>query len=66
MVSLLLLVMPYIISIGAAFLELNVQWNPSNADTTGTKNFVCCSEVSLAQGLVVDHAGPTIAASYDN
>ena len=34
-------------------------------DTIGTKNFVCRSEVSLAQGLVVDHAPPTIAASYD-
>ena len=42
-----------------------VQWNPSKVDTIGTKNFVCCSEVSLAQGLVVDHAPPTIAASYD-
>ena len=38
---------------------------PSKADTIGTKNFVHCSEVSLAQGLVVDHAPPTIAASYD-
>ena len=34
-------------------------------DTIGTKDFVHCSEVSLAQGLVVDHAHPTIAASYD-
>ena len=42
-----------------------IQWNPSKADTIGTKNFVRCSEVSLAQGLVVDHAPPTIAASYD-
>ena len=33
-----------------------IQWNPSKADTTGTKYFVRCSEVSLAQGLVVDHA----------
>ena len=38
-----------------------IQWNPSKADTTGTKNFVRCSEVSLAQGLVVDHApGPLL------
>ena len=42
-----------------------LQWNPSKADTIGTKIFVRCSEVSLAQGLVVDHAPPTIAASYD-
>ena len=42
-------------------LIINVQWNPSKVDTIGTKNFVRCSEVSLAQGLVV----PTIAASYD-
>ena len=34
---------------------------PSKADTTGTKNFVRCSKVSLAQGLVVDHApGPLL------
>ena len=46
-------------------LLLLLQWNPSKADTIGTKNFVHCSEVSLAQGLVVDHAPPTIAASYD-
>ena len=38
---------------------------PSKADTIVTKNFVRCSEVSLAQGLVVDHAPPTIAARYD-
>ena len=44
---------------------LILQWNPSKADTIGTKNFVRCSEVSLAQGLVVDHAPPIIAASYD-
>ena len=42
-----------------------LQWNPSKTDTIGTKNFVRYSEVSLAQGLVVDHAPPTIAASYD-
>ena len=28
-------------------------------------NFVCCSEVSLAPGLMVDHAPPTITATYD-
>ena len=44
---------------------IQIQWNPSKADTIGTKNFVRCSEVSFAQGLVVDHAPPTIAASYD-
>ena len=37
----------------------------STADTIGIKNFVRCSEVSLAQGLEVDDAPPTIAASYD-
>ena len=42
-----------------------MQWNPSKADTIGTKDFVRCSEVSLAQGLVVGHTPPTIAASYD-
>ena len=42
-----------------------IQWNPSKTDTIGTNNFVHCSEVSLAQGLVVNHAPPTIAASYD-
>ena len=36
-----------------------IQWNHWD------QNFVRCSEVSLAQGLVVDHAPPTIAASYD-
>ena len=42
-----------------------LQWDPSKADTIGTKTFVCYSQVSLAQGLVIDHDPPTIAASYD-
>ena len=42
-----------------------MQWNPSKVDTIGTKNFVRCREVSLAQELVVDHAPLTIVASYD-
>ena len=42
-----------------------VQWNPSKTDTIGTNDFVHCSEVSLAKGLVIDHAPPTIAANYD-
>ena len=42
-----------------------VQWNPSKADTIGTKIFVRYSEVSISQGLVVDHTPPTITASYD-
>ena len=42
-----------------------LQWNPSKADTIGTKIFVHCSEVSLAKGLAIDHAPPTVAASYD-
>ena len=46
------------------YAHKQVQWNPSKVDTIGTKDFVCCSEeVSLAQGLVVDHTPPTIAAS---
>ena len=44
---------------------MEIQWNPSKTDTIGTNNFVRCSEVSLAQGLVVDHAPPTVVASYD-
>ena len=44
---------------------LAIQWNPSKMDTIGTKNFVRCSEVSLVQGLVGDHALPTIVAGYD-
>ena len=47
------------------FVFFIIQWNPSKADTIGTKNVVRCNEVSLAQGLVVDHAPPTITASYD-
>ena len=43
-------------------IQVCVQWNPSKADTIGTKIFVCYSEVSLDQ---VDHAHPTITASYD-
>ena len=46
-------------------LCLRIWWNHSKADTIGTNDLVHCSEVSLAQGLVVDHAPPTIAASYD-
>ena len=42
-----------------------IQWNPSKADTIGTKDFIHCSEVSLAQGLVIDHAPLTVVASYD-
>ena len=30
--------------------NLELRWNPSKADTIGTKNFVHYSEVSLAQG----------------
>ena len=44
---------------------LLIQWNLSKTDTIGTKDFFRCSEVSLAQGLVVDHTPPTIAANYD-
>ena len=43
---------------------MEVQWSPSIADTTGTKDFVLYSEVFLAQGVTVDHAPLTIMASY--
>ena len=42
----------------------HIQWSPSITDTTGTKDFVLYSEVSLAQGMIVDHAPLTIVASY--
>ena len=42
----------------------DMQWNPSITDTTGTKNFVLYSEVSFAQGVIVDHAPLIIVASY--
>ena len=41
-----------------------IQWSPSITDTTGTKDFVFYSEVSFAQGVIVDHAPLTIVASY--
>ena len=41
------------------------QWNPSKTDTAGTKDYVPYSEVSLAQGLVGDHAPITIMTCYD-
>ena len=47
------------------FIAVVLQWNPSKTDTIGTNDFVHCSEVSLAKGLVIDHAPPTIAANYD-
>ena len=46
------------------YMYLRVQWNPSIMDTTGTKNFVLYSEVSFAQGVIVDHAPLTIVANY--
>ena len=33
-------------------------------DTTGTKDFVLYSEVSFAQGLVIDHTPFTIVVNY--
>ena len=45
----------FMLYIGTPLLEAN---------TIGTKNFVRFSKVSLAQGLVIDHAPSTIAASY--
>ena len=37
-----------------------IQWSPSITDTNGTKDFVLFSEVSFAQGAIVDHAPLTI------
>ena len=61
----LLLHLYFLLSIDDIIKIFSIQWNPSKADTIRTKNFVRYSEVSLAQGLVIDHASPTIAASYD-
>ena len=44
---------------------MRLQWNPSKADTTGTKDFVLYSKLSLAQGLVFDQAPHTIMANHD-
>ena len=44
--------------------ETEVQWSPSIMDTTGTTDFVLYSEVSLAQGVIVDQTPLTIVASY--
>ena len=45
--------------------ETHIQWSPSITDTTGTKDFVLyINKVSLAQGVIVDHAPRTIVASY--
>ena len=41
-----------------------IQWNPSITDTTGTSDFILYSEVSFAQGVIVDHAPFAIVASY--
>ena len=43
---------------------IHVQWSPSLTDTTGTKDFVLYSEVSFAQGVIIDHAPLIIVASY--
>ena len=51
------------LTIGKLML-LYQQWSPYITDTTGTKDFVLCSEVSFAQGVIVDHAPLTIVASY--
>ena len=40
-----------------------LQWSPSITDTTGTKNFVLYSEMSFAQGVIVNHAPLIIVAS---
>ena len=41
-----------------------LQWSPSITDTTGTKHFVLYSDVSFAQGVIVDHAPLIIVGSY--
>ena len=64
-VSIVVIVMIIVIIIFSNYDNCYSGTPPSNADTIGTNNFICCSEVSLAQGLVVDHAPPTIVASYD-
>ena len=57
---------PFLLPIALLMEAPQIQWNPSKADTIGTKNFVHCNEVSLAQAQVrVDHAPPIIAARYD-
>ena len=43
---------------------IQVQWSPSITDTTETKDFVLYSEVSFAQGVIVDHVSLTTVASY--
>ena len=43
--------------------RLHIQWSPSKTDTTGTKDFVLYSEMSLAQELVADHAPLPIVAN---
>ena len=40
------------------------KWNPSIIDTTGTNDVVLYSEVSFAQGVIVDHTPLAIMASY--
>ena len=42
-----------------------IQWSPSITDTNGTKDFVLYSEVSFAQGVIVDHAPLTIMAMLE-
>ena len=44
---------------------LGIQWNPTITDTTGSKDFVPYSEVSFAQGVIVDHAPLTITLEQD-
>ena len=43
--------------------KVGIQWNPSKTDTTRTQDFVLFSEVSLAQGLIVDHAPLPVVAN---
>ena len=46
------------------YVCMYVQWSSSITDTTGTKDFVLYSEVSFAQGVIVDHTPHTVMASY--
>ena len=51
--------------LGENILGQDIQCNPSKADTIGTKNVVRCSEVALAQELVVDHTLQSWSAMHD-
>ena len=45
-------------------LSVYMQWSHSITDTTRTRDFVLYSEVSLAQGVIIDHTPLSIMANY--